>query len=343
MPSITDRLSTRRQTIRTRTAVAMDEYFEKTTSGNTMMYTFSVTFMLFSVYLVSAQPQYYWLFHNILMFFLFPMQFLFFRKDGYHYFFMEFCYSVNYYGMFVTFAALNQWLFPSENPGNIASVLAFFNSTRAMRGFFLLSTGPVVWATKLFGFAIFFHDLREVISCWMHFSPAIVAYTFRWHSEEIHSTFPGMFKFDVNEPLMYWGVWDIALAAVYYIFAWAIPFYFVLWMVKDRLAVKGYKTLIHFVCEGDMLKSFPSDQRPVIYIVGHFIGSVFAMMVSIVWWKFNYAHFAFNCFLLFSMIYAGGYHYYEVYFAKLRMQGTEKQKVRASMYQAAEMISKKVE
>jgi len=278
-----DHLSTRRATIRTRTAEAMDEYFEKTTSGNTWMYTASVSFIIFSIYLVSAKPQYYWLFHNIIMFVLFPMQYFFFRKDGYHYFFMEFCYSVNYYGMFVTFAALYQWLFPTENLGFIGSCLSFLNSTQAMRGFFLLSTGPVVWATKLFGFAIFFHDLREVCSCWMHFSPAIVAYTFRWHSDMIHSTFPGMFRFDVIEPLLYWGIWDIALAAVYYICAWAIPFYLMLWMVKDRLDRKGYKTLIHFVCEGDMLKSFPVNQRPLIYIVGHFIGSVIAMIISVLW------------------------------------------------------------
>jgi len=115
------------------------------------------------------------------------------------------------------------------------------------------------------------------------FSPAFVAYTFRWHSDSIHSTFPGMFKFDVNEPLLYWGIWDIALAAVYYIGAWAIPFYLMLWMVKDRLDRKGYKTLIHFVCEGDMLKSFPVNQRPLIYIVGHFIGSVIAMIISVLW------------------------------------------------------------
>jgi len=156
-----------------------------------------------------------------------------------------------------------------------------------------------------------------------------------------------MFKFDVNEPLMFWGVWDIALAAIYYIYAWAVPFYLVLWMVKDRLAAKGYKTLIHFVCEGDMLKSFHPDQRPVIYIVGHFIGSVIAMMVSILWWKFKFAHIAFNCFLFFSMVYAGGYHYYEVYFEKLRMQEIVKPKVRSSMYQvgtgAADKISKKVD
>jgi len=165
MPSLVDRLSTRRATIRTRTAEKMDEYFENTTKGNSLMYTFSVCFLFFSVYVVSARPEYYWLFHNMTMFVLFPMQFLFFRKDGYHYFFLEFCYSVNYYVMIVTFAALYQWFFPTENPGFIASCLACLNSSKAMRGFFLLSTGPVLWATKLFGFAIFFHDLREVSSC----------------------------------------------------------------------------------------------------------------------------------------------------------------------------------
>jgi len=118
-------------------------------------------------------------------------------------------------------------------------------------------------------------------------------------------------------------------------------------MVKDRLELKGYKTLIHFVCEGDMLKSFPVDQRPVIYIVGHFIGSVIAMTISIVWWKYELAHLAFCFFLFFSMIYSGGYHYYEVYFMKLRKQGTQQRQVRSSMYQvglgAAEKISKKLD
>lgn len=335
MPTFTDRFSTRRATIRTRTGKAMDDYFENTTTGNTIMYTGTVSYLIICVYIVSAKPHYYWLVHNLVMFILFPIQYFFFRKDGHHYFFLEFCYSVNYYGMIVTFAALSQWLFPTETSNTLTSFLAIMNSTYAMRGFFLLSTGPVLWATKLFGFAIFFHDLREVCSCWMHFSPAVVAYTFRWHSEAIHQTFPGMFKFDVHEPLSYWGFGDIFYASVYYIVAWALPFYFILWLVKDRLAEKGYKTLIHFVCEGDMLKSFAVGQRPMIYIVGHFIASILAMVLTLLLWKFELAHFSFMCFLFFSMIYAGGRHYYDVYFVKLRTQGMQftHTKVRSSMYQ----------
>lgn len=325
----------------------MDDYFEKTTRGSTLMYTGAVSYLIFCVYIVSAKPQWYWLLNNLVMFILFPIQYFFFRKDGYHYFFLEFCYSVNYYGMIVTFAAMYQWLFPSEVPNLVTSSLTFMNSTEAMRGFFLLSTGPVLWATKLFGFSIFFHDMREVCSCWMHFSPAVVAYTLRWHSQAMQETFPGMFKYDVQEPLLYWGFGDIFLAGVYYIFAWALPFYGVLWLVKDRLDEKGYKTLIHFVCEGDMLKSLPTGQRPLVYIVGHFIGSILAMGISLIWWKYELAHFAFICFLFLSMIYSGGHHYYEVYFAKLRKQGVPRAKVRASMYQvgaaAASVISNKNE
>jgi len=340
MATLTDRFSTRRATIRTRTGNTIDEYFEKTKSGITLMYTATVSYLILCVYIVSAKPQYYWLLHNLVMFILFPMQYLFFRKDGNHYFFLEFCYSVNYYGMIVTFAALFQWYFPSDNPNTITRCLAFMNSTHAMCGFFLLATGPVLWATKMFGFAILFHDLREVCSCWMHFSPAVVAYTFRWHSEAVHESFPGMFKFDVNEPLSYWGFGDIYLASVYYIFAWAIPFYIILWMVGDRLARKGYKTLIHFVCEGDMLKSFPVRQRPVIYIMGHFIGSILAMAFSLFWWKFKLAHNAFLCFLFFNMIYAGGHQYYDVYFAKLRKQEKSQSQVRSSMYQVGAGVAK---
>jgi len=47
------------------------------------------------------------------------------------------------------------------------------------------------------------------------------------------------------------------------------------------------------------------------------------------------------------MIYCGGYHYYEVYFAKLKKQGIQQSKVRSSMYQVgagvAEKITKKVQ
>jgi len=347
MSTLTDRFSTRRLTFRRQAGNAIDDYVEKTSGGNTLMYTATVSYLILSVYTVSAWPQYYWLLHNSVMFIMFPIQYLFFRKDGNHYFFMEFCYSVNYYGMIVTFAALFQRYFPSDNPNIITNCLAFMNSTTAMRGFFLLATGPVLIATKLFGFAIFFHDLREVCSCWMHFSPAVVAYTFRWHSEELHSSFPGVFKFDANEPLSYWGLGDVFFASVYYLVAWALPFYAILWMIKDRLARKGYKTLIHFVCEGDMLKSFPVEQRPAIYIVGHFIGSILAMVGSILWLKSKLAHKAFLYLLFFSMINAGGHHYYDVYFEKLKKQPNLNSKVRQSMYQVgtgpAELINQKIE
>jgi len=165
--------------------------------------------------------------------------------------------------------------------------------------------------------------MREVCSCWMHYSPAVVAYTFRWHSEAIKTTFPGMFKFDVNEPLYYWGLGDVSNAALYYIFAWAIPFYVVLFFVKGRLAKKGYKTLIHHVCEGDMLKSIQSQRRPVVYVLGHFFLSVIAMVLSLLWWKIKVANFAFYCFLFFGMIHTGGKRYWEVYFAKMEKEGSE--------------------
>lgn len=95
-----------------------------------------------------------------------------------------------------------------------------------------------------------------------------------------------------------------------------------------------------------MLKSLPTGQRPLVYIGGHFIGSIIAMGISLIWWKYELAHFAFLCFLFFSMIYSGGHHYYDVYFAKLKKQGVPLVKVRASMYEvsaAADFISNKNE
>jgi len=83
----------------------------------------------------------------------------------------------------------------------VSPVSWFYTGQMTMRVFYLLASGPVVWSCWAYSRALSFHDFKETVSFWMHISPALVAYTFRWHQAEIEQTFPGIVDFNVGEPV----------------------------------------------------------------------------------------------------------------------------------------------
>jgi len=79
----------------------LDEYINSKT-GKQIMFNFSVGYVSLAIYLLSANPQYYWLLHTTVTA-VFPIQFFLYKKVGWHYFMLEFCYSVNFYLMLYAF------------------------------------------------------------------------------------------------------------------------------------------------------------------------------------------------------------------------------------------------
>lgn len=118
--------------------------FLNSTTGKQIMFNFSVGYVTYTIYLLNAKPQYYWLLHTILTA-VFPIQYFLYRKEGWHYFMLEFCYSVSVFQMLFALWALSLYMGYSLPLGDrvLTPVRWFYDGQMTMRVFYLLASGPV--------------------------------------------------------------------------------------------------------------------------------------------------------------------------------------------------------
>jgi len=116
----------------------------------------------------------------------------------------------------------------------------------------------------------------------MHISPALVAYTLRWHQADIERSFPGIFEYDVEKPVE--PLREVFGTVIYYTCVWAIPYYCLMFLLKDHLNREGYKTLFLTECGGPRMQQFSPSMRPIVYGFFHFLFVLFGAILSYVWW-----------------------------------------------------------
>lgn len=56
---------------------------------------------------------------------------------------------------------------------------------------FMFANGPQGWSAIIFSNAVVFHSFMHTCSVFIHLTPVLASYTFRWHKEIIYETFPG--------------------------------------------------------------------------------------------------------------------------------------------------------
>jgi hypothetical protein len=102
--------------------------------------------------------------------------------------------------------------------------------------------GPLLGATIVLPFVSFlFHDVCTMTGLFIHILPVFVAYTFRWHSDEIQQAWPGVFSLDYLDDVKFFpddgpfvlpftGLGTIAGNTIALYFVWFILY--VTWMVS---------------------------------------------------------------------------------------------------------------
>jgi len=275
------------------------------------MFNFSVGYLTLTIYLLNAKPQYYWLLHTTVTA-VFPIQYFLYKKEGWHYFMLEFCYSVSFFQMLFAIWALCKWMGYELSFGDwiLMPVRWFYDGQMTMRVFYLLASGPVAWSSWLYSRALSFHDFKETLSFWMHISPAVVAYTLRWHQSELEASFPGILMYDVEKPVE--PAREVGWAAMYYICVWAIPYYSLMCLLKDYLRSEGYKTLFHTECI-DRMQHLSAPSRTIIYVASHFCAAMLGVIVSYVWWHYQFLNKLALSVLFMTAVYNGGKLYSERY------------------------------
>lgn len=126
----------------------------------------------------------------------------------------EFCYFANYAGLGVAIAL-------PMDPAWLTDAVA----RRLFAAGFGVS-GSLLGATAAFRNRLLFHDVDNTVSVFIHFFPALVMYTIRWHYGKLEAAWPSLFfrgPFD-DIPLS-----EIFLAAAVCYMIWFVPY--TTWMV----------------------------------------------------------------------------------------------------------------
>lgn len=208
--------------------------------------------------------------------------------------------------------------------------------------FWGVANGPLLSAVGALGNSLVFHDVDNTVSVFIHLCPSLLTFTFRWKSDQIVSTFPGLFHLDYFDSVDPWR--DIYILSVCGYFVWFVPF--TLWMCTCGLGMpsNGYDTVFHSMMRGGspiprMLGWTKEEENTraenndytvmsvLLYMLLHAVSCCLSMTLSIGCWYSMIFH-GCACFLmLLTSIYKGSsrYSYYilENYITILRREFAE--------------------
>lgn len=127
---------------------------------------------------------------------------------------LEFCYYANYVGLGVAMILpMNEaWFTPAVAKRLFAA------------GFGV--SGSLLVATAAFGNQLLFHDIDNTVSVFIHFFPALVFYTIRWHYDKLEAAWPSLFYRGPFDDIAAWEIF--AYAAGFYM-TWFVPY--LIWML----------------------------------------------------------------------------------------------------------------
>ena len=122
---------------------------------------------------------------------LLPWRFFSWRRRREHWYLVEFCYFVSYMTLIGCFLALLRTSTGYESPlAEHAGVI--------FRVGFSFSTGMVLWSVFIFRNSIVLHDVDQLTSTFIHLSPPILFWCWRWGGglgpSVVHRTWPGMLQ-----------------------------------------------------------------------------------------------------------------------------------------------------
>ncbi|CAJ1397455.1 unnamed protein product [Effrenium voratum] len=183
--------------------------------------------------------------------------------------------------------------------------------------------GPLLGAVGALGNALVFHDANNTVSVFIHLCPSLLAYTLRWHREEVLAAWPGLFELDYFKEVSPW-VDVYRNAAIAYVIWWVL--YSVWLQFSMDMPSKGYDTVFHLMMRGPnpvgpLLSWSPeeSSQRAarndftrgsaVLYMVFHSMAVLPAILLSVLCWLSQAFHAFFCLAMTLAAIYKGSKRY----------------------------------
>jgi len=117
-----------------------------------------------------------------------------------------------------------------------------------MRALFAIANGPLAWSVALTSNALVFHSIDHVGALFIHLSPPLMSWTFRWHGDEVNRAWPGRFQLDVaGDGSRSFGDLYAPAAAAYG--AWWVVYTAWLCVWGVRMPARGWRTVFDDFCQ----------------------------------------------------------------------------------------------
>jgi len=269
-----------------------------------------VTNIMFSVYILGAFPNLYYLFFTPKVLSLIIVRLVKFYRKKQHFLLWDFCYWANFLCIFYC------WVMPK--------------SPAVFRTVFMCANGPLAWSVLAFNHAMIFHSYAHMTSVVVHVSPLLLSYGLRWYAAPVSETSIGATHFlvcdgdaesclDVSFQTLLFGT-----MARFYLW-WLILYYIWIFVaLGSYIERNSYQTLWDRILVmkpvgpilQKLLKRWPKLLVQLVYLLVHLIFSTATMCVAVVLWHSQLAHFMFVCAIGISTVKNAAEFYFDVISSK---------------------------
>lgn len=255
---------------------------------------------MLSAYWLGWSPTTFYRVYTIEAAVLFTLRWVMYRMKKWHYYMFDFCYVAN------VLLLVHIWVFPHS---------AFLHKVT-----FAYATGPLAWSVIAFRNSLVFHSVDKITSLFLHWFPACVAWTERWHPDvhvREHNRKAGTAAMEEWHNA---SLWDLVVLPMAPYLLWALLYYLKIFVMSSRrIQQRGYDTLFKYTTANPksaisvFVKKFPTKLQPLAYMGLHISLTAATFAVCKIWWMSCRAHTAFLLCVLCISAWNGASFYFEVF------------------------------
>ncbi|KAK9805607.1 hypothetical protein WJX72_007502 [[Myrmecia] bisecta] len=250
-----------------------------------------------SAYWLGCSPTTFYRAYTIEAVILFTLRFIIYRAKKWHYYMMDFCYVAN------VLLLVHIWFYPH---------LAWLHKVT-----FAFASGPLAWSVVAFRNSLVFHSLDKITSLFLHWVPACLVWTARWHPDlvELNSK-----SHAAREEWLNASLWQLVAVPLAPYLTWAVLYYAKIFIVSsNKIKARGYETLYNYSTSNPrsaitrVVHSVSQPLQPVVYMVLHITYTALTFALCKVWWNSYWAHTTFLLIILMWSAWNGASYYFEVF------------------------------
>jgi len=188
--------------------------------------------VIITTFVVGRFPEHYWLYHTLKGTICFALLFQRRFAKNEQFYLLDFCWIVNFGIVLASWYLLYDWWTPGSDVSDEWELYFYL----------IISTtaaGPLGWSVAATGNSMLFHSFDTIMSMFIHSSPMVLGWCWRWHSTEFYAAYPGLLA---NVHSSGTVSFEEQLQATFMVYvAWWVPY--TLWFLVDGITRedRGYR------------------------------------------------------------------------------------------------------